>query len=98
MNEPKANEASSPGDDAAVVTSKESKLEDEGGPSRSASVRPAPFTPVRKKIERLGVGVFGLERIRPRRRPGGRQGQGASATSTKVRHYMSSEVSAVRAE
>src|SRR5689334_2781276 len=68
MNDRKANEASSPGDDAAAVAADESKLENEGGPSQSvsASARPAPFTPVKKRIERLGVGVFGLERIRPR--------------------------------
>src|SRR6185312_14054166 len=51
-----------------------------------------------EKIGRLGVGVLGLQRTRPRRRAGRRQAKGASAASTQVRHYMSSEVSPVRAD
>lgn len=100
MNDRKASEASSPVDGGSAVTAEESSFENEGGRSRSASsasVRSAPLTPVKKKIERLGIGVLGLERIRSRRRTS-RQGEAASAASTKVRHFMSSEVSPVRAE
>jgi CBS domain-containing protein len=101
MNDRKASEASSPVDGGSAVTAEESSFENEGGRSRSASsasVRSAPLTPAKKKIERLGIGVLGLERIRPRRRTSRRQGKAASAASTKVRHFMSSEVSPVRAE
>lgn len=95
MNDRKASEASTPVDGASVLTAEERNFENEGG--RPGSVR-SPLTPVKEKVERLGVGVLGLQRIRPRRRADGRQARGASAASTKVGHYMSSAVSPVRAE
>jgi CBS domain-containing protein len=101
MNDRRASKASSQVDGGSVVTAEEGTFENEGGALRSAAASPdrqVSPTPVKKKVERLGVGVLGLERIRTRRRAGRRQAQGAGAASTKVRHYMSSEVTPVRAE
>lgn len=101
MNDRKASKASSPVDGASDTTAQEGTFENEGGALRSASaasVRPASLTPVKRKLERLGVGVLGLERIRPRWRAGRRRAQEASAAPTEVRHFMSSEVTPVRAD
>lgn len=100
MNDRKAPEASSSVSEASVATEEESTFENEGGAPRAASsslVQPVPVTRAKQKIERLGVGVLGLERIRPRRRAG-KSRQRTSAASTTVRHYMSTEVSPVRAD